>query len=81
VVALARWNGDTLTGIDLHPVTLGHGKPPAERGRPMLASGALAQKIIDDLTRLSQPFGTTVTFDGKVGRVTLRTETRTAQGR
>jgi poly-gamma-glutamate capsule biosynthesis protein CapA/YwtB (metallophosphatase superfamily) len=71
VVAVTRWSGGSLAGIDLHPITLGFGRPPAERGRPQLAEGELARKIIDDLTRLSKPFGTQVVFDGGIGRVVL----------
>jgi poly-gamma-glutamate synthesis protein (capsule biosynthesis protein) len=71
VVAVARWQGKQLAELTLHPITLGFGKPRLERGRPLLAEGALARKIIDDVTRLSKPFGTAVTWDGRVGRVTL----------
>jgi poly-gamma-glutamate synthesis protein (capsule biosynthesis protein) len=72
VLAVPSWRAGRLDAIDLHPITLGFGRPPAERGRPQLAEGDLARKIIDDLTRLSTPFGTKVVFDKGVGRVVLQ---------
>jgi poly-gamma-glutamate synthesis protein (capsule biosynthesis protein) len=71
VVAVTRWAGGALAGIDLHPITLGFGRPPAERGRPQLAEGELARKIVEDVARLSRPFGTQVVFEGGMGRVVL----------
>jgi len=71
VVAVPEWQGGRLVGLALHPIALGFGKPPAERGRPMLAEGADARKIIDDLARLSKPFGTTIVFEQGVGRVQM----------
>jgi hypothetical protein len=38
----------------------------------MLADAALAQKILDDLTQLSAPFGTRITTRDGVGYVELR---------
>jgi len=71
VVAMPQWRDGKLVDLTLQPITLGFGRPPAERGRPMLAEGELARKIIDDVTRLSKPFGTTVVFENGVGRVHL----------
>jgi poly-gamma-glutamate synthesis protein (capsule biosynthesis protein) len=71
VLAMPRWSGKSLKEILLYPVTLGFGQSRAKRGRPMLAEGDLAKKIIDDVIQYSTPFGTTVTFEGGVGRVTL----------
>lgn len=71
VVAAPRWRDGKLEELTLHPISLGFGKPPAERGRPQLAQGDVARKIIDDVARFSKPFGTTVVFDNGVGRVQL----------
>ncbi len=71
VVAVPRWREGRLDDLTLHPISLGFGRPPAERGRPSLAQGDAARKIIDDVARLSKPFGTTVVFDNGVGRVQL----------
>ena len=71
IVAVPSWHSGRLAAVELHPITLGFGKPPAERGRPQLAEGDLAQKIIGDLARLSAPFGTTITFEQGIGRLVL----------
>ena len=71
IVAVAEWEGERLTALRLHPITLGFGESRTVRGRPMLADSELGKKIIDDVTRLSKPFGTTVVFEDGVGRVVL----------
>lgn len=77
VLAVPSWRGGKLESVELHPITLGFGKPPAERGRPQLAEGDLARKIIDDLTRFSTPFGTKILFEKGIGRVVLPSTTAT----
>jgi poly-gamma-glutamate capsule biosynthesis protein CapA/YwtB (metallophosphatase superfamily) len=70
VIAVPRFVGKTLTELKLYPISLGFKKPRAERGWPMLAPPELSRKIIDDLTRLSAPFGTKVEFKDGIGIVT-----------
>ena len=68
---MPKFRDGELSAIELHPITLGYGKPRTVRGRPMLAKGDLAQKIIADLQRLSQPFGTEILFQDGIGIVRL----------
>ncbi len=70
-VATLQWTGRTLTGLQLHPITLGFGLPVSERGRPKLASGELASHVLGNLRARSQPFGTRLDIDGDLGRVEL----------
>jgi poly-gamma-glutamate synthesis protein (capsule biosynthesis protein) len=72
VVAYPRFDGRTLTGIELRPITLGFGEPPARRGRPMPAGGELARKIIGDVSERSARFGTTIEWRDGIGVVRLR---------
>ena len=72
VVAVPAFEGNTLARLELHPISLGFGKPPAVRGRPMLADEALGRKIIADLKRLSEPFGTRIDYVDGIGVVRLR---------
>ncbi|MBI4419786.1 MAG: CapA family protein [Gemmatimonadetes bacterium] len=72
VVAVVRWRGEDLAGIELHPITLGFGRPRAERGRPMLADRALGQKIVTDLVERSRPFGTTIEWRDGIGVVRVK---------
>lgn len=69
VVAVPRFQGRKLIELSLHPISLGFKKPVTQRGRPMLADAALGKKILDDLIRLSQPFGTKITIRNGVGYV------------
>jgi poly-gamma-glutamate synthesis protein (capsule biosynthesis protein) len=71
VVAVPRWKGKTLAELKLYPITLGFGQPRTVRGRPLLADGELAKKIVGDLIERSKAYGTTVAFENGVGRVVL----------
>jgi poly-gamma-glutamate synthesis protein (capsule biosynthesis protein) len=72
VVAVPLFKGSTLAELKLYPISLGFGQPVAWRGRPMLADAELSKKIIDDLIRLSQPFGTKIEYKDRVGTVTIK---------
>jgi len=76
VVAVPRFDGRQLRELALHPITLGFGGGRTARGRPMLAEGALGQKILADMERLSKPFGTTITTREGVGYVESARESR-----
>jgi poly-gamma-glutamate synthesis protein (capsule biosynthesis protein) len=70
VAALTRWDGSNLVEVQLHPITLGYKTSRAERGRPRLASGADAARILEMMVARSKPFGATVTVRNGVGYVT-----------
>ncbi len=67
VVAMPTWDGGRLVSLELHPITLGFGLPPAVRGRPMLADRELGRKIIQDLIDRSRPHGTAIEWDAARG--------------
>lgn len=71
VVAVPRWRGRQLVDIQLYPITLGFGTPPAQRGRPLLADAALGRKIIDDLIERSRPLGTTIEWRDGIGVIRI----------
>lgn len=71
VVAVPTFRGGRLTSLAFHPITLGFGQPRSVRGRPLAAEGALAEKILADLTRLSAPMGTRIVVRDGVGHVEL----------
>jgi poly-gamma-glutamate capsule biosynthesis protein CapA/YwtB (metallophosphatase superfamily) len=70
-IATCHFTDHRLAGITLHPVELGFGRSRAERGRPLLATGELAASIIEQVARLSAPYGTKVELVG--GRGEIRT--------
>src|SRR5262249_10573993 len=55
----------------LYPLDLGHGRPPAQRGRPLLARGDIAQRALARIDRLSQRFGTRMAIENDVASVRL----------
>ena len=79
VIAVPEWSGQQLVELTLHPISLGYGQPRHVRGRPMMAEGALADKILQDLVRLSEPYGTQFEIKDGVARVVLPPETTDEQ--
>ena len=79
VIAVPEWSGQQLVELTLHPISLGYGQPRHVRGRPMMAEGALADKILQDLVRLSEPYGTQFEIRDGVARVVLPAETTDEQ--
>ena len=71
-VAMVRFQDGELAGVELHPITLGHGLDRPQRGRPLLATGELARKIIDETREYSQPFGTEIVFENGIGVIRFR---------
>jgi len=71
VVAKFSFDKGKLSEIKLYPITLGYGKSRAQRGLPLLANERLGKKIIDDMIRLSAPYGTKIDFKDGIGVVTL----------
>ena len=67
VVAVPTWDGGRLVSLELHPITLGFGRPAAVRGRPMLADRELGRKIIQDLIERSEPYGTSIDWNADRG--------------
>ncbi|MBI4333552.1 MAG: CapA family protein [Chloroflexi bacterium] len=63
VVAVCRFQGGKLEQIELHPIDLGHGRPRMQRGRPLLARGPSAGRVIKHLRGLSRPYGARITRD------------------
>jgi poly-gamma-glutamate capsule biosynthesis protein CapA/YwtB (metallophosphatase superfamily) len=56
-VATCAFKGRDLDEVRLHPIDLGHGRSRAQRGRPMLATGATAQRVIERASALSSAYG------------------------
>jgi poly-gamma-glutamate synthesis protein (capsule biosynthesis protein) len=70
VVPVCRFGPDGVERIDLHPAELGFEEPRPRRGRPRLAEGAAATRILDRLAELSEPYGTEIEIED--GRGTIR---------
>jgi poly-gamma-glutamate synthesis protein (capsule biosynthesis protein) len=73
VIAIPRFVDRQLVELKLYPIVLGFKKPRPDRGWPTLATPDVGKKIIDDITRFSAPFGTSLQFEAGVGSVTINT--------
>jgi nucleotide-binding universal stress UspA family protein len=69
VIASPVFRAGELHEVILYPIGLGYGLKRPDIGRPMLARGAYARKIIERLQELSAPFGTEIDLDGEIGRI------------
>ncbi len=66
-VAVPVFQGHKVVEIRLYPVDMGFRMPRAQQGTPRLAEPALARRIIDRLAKMSEQYGTTITFKDGIG--------------
>jgi len=71
VIAMPRFVGKQLVELKLYPITLGFKKPRPQRGWPMLADPELGRKIVEDVVKFSEPFGTKIEFKDGIGVVAV----------
>jgi poly-gamma-glutamate synthesis protein (capsule biosynthesis protein) len=71
ILPYMEFEGDQLRELKLYPIELGQDKPRSQRGRPMMAEGGLADKILDIIKDLSEPYGTQITNKDGIGVVSL----------
>ncbi len=67
VVAVSQYSAGALKQIRLHPIDLKFDGPFVDIGTPHLASGEIAQRVLETIRVASLPFGTEVTIRGDVG--------------
>ncbi|MFQ5849663.1 MAG: CapA family protein [Candidatus Binatia bacterium] len=67
IVAVCHFGRKRLDEIRLYPIDQGHGRPRAQRGRPVLADGTVGNRIIERLQRLSRTYGTEITNRNGLG--------------
>ncbi|MGA7671825.1 MAG: CapA family protein, partial [Nitrolancea sp.] len=71
VLPIVTFEDRQLRSLELHPVSLGHGRAWPDRGFPMLADAGLGSEILDWMTQLSKPFGTEISVTDGVGRIAI----------
>jgi poly-gamma-glutamate synthesis protein (capsule biosynthesis protein) len=71
-IVTADFKGGCLSELRVHPLDLGYstGKR-SQMGRPVLASGEVADRVLDRVIRLSGEFGTQIDRDGNCAVVRL----------
>lgn len=67
VIAVSRFDHGQVAEIRLYPVDLGLTAGNVEQGIPRLAGPELGRKILEELQRLSRPFGTSIAIEEGVG--------------
>lgn len=71
VVAVCNYAGGGLKEIMLYPIDLGYARPIAQRGRPVMAEGQIAQQTLKWLQEVSKPYGTEISIEGDVGVIRI----------
>jgi poly-gamma-glutamate capsule biosynthesis protein CapA/YwtB (metallophosphatase superfamily) len=71
VMPLVEFDGERVTGIEIVPITLALGPKPQRRGRPQVAVGEEAQRVLERFQRLSEELGTSLRIDAERGHVDL----------
>jgi poly-gamma-glutamate capsule biosynthesis protein CapA/YwtB (metallophosphatase superfamily) len=56
-----------LAEIRIHPIELGFGRPRYQRGRPMIAGPAVAERVLDRITEISKKYGTVIDRRNDIG--------------
>ena len=58
--AVCRFDARKLKEIKIYPIDQGFGRPRPQRGRPVLAEGEVAQRVLERVVRLSRRYGTSI---------------------
>jgi len=69
--AVCRFQDNSLSEIKVFPIDQGFGRPRPQRGRPLLAEGDVARRVIERVMRLSLRYGTKVLNRGGLGVIEL----------
>jgi poly-gamma-glutamate synthesis protein (capsule biosynthesis protein) len=72
VIAVSRFEHGRVAEVRLYPVDLGFTAKGFSMGIPRPASPAVAQTILEQLQRLSKPYGTTIAIEDGVGVIRLQ---------
>lgn len=78
-VAVSKFDKGQLQEVRIYPTWGRQDGPLSQRGRPMTAPPAIAQRILQRLQKLSAPFGTQIAIEDNVGVIRLPGTRPTAQ--
>ena len=67
--AVCEFSADDFSQLRLYPIDLGFQRRRTDRGRPMLADGAIADRVLKRVARLSAKYGTKVELHEGIGIV------------
>ena len=66
-VAVSQFDKGQLQEVRIYPIWGRHDGPISRRGLPMTAPPDIAQRILQRLQKLSEPFGTRIAIEGNIG--------------
>ncbi|HXV49890.1 MAG TPA: CapA family protein [Candidatus Binatia bacterium] len=69
--AVCEFGGKKLKEIRIHPIDQGYGRPRPQRGRPVLAEGEVAERVLERVVRLSKRYGTKMAIRNGVGIIDI----------
>jgi poly-gamma-glutamate synthesis protein (capsule biosynthesis protein) len=69
VFAVCEFSQSKLKEIRIHPIDQGFGRARPQRGRPVLAEGEVAERVLERVARLSKRYGTKLVQRAGVGIV------------
>ncbi len=69
--AVCKFEAKKLNEVKIYPIDQGFGRPRPQRGRPMLAEGEMANRVIERVSRLSKRYGTKISIRDGVGVIEL----------
>ena len=72
IVVQCRFRKGALTEIRAFAVDQGFGRPRAQRGRPILAGGAMAKRVLGRLARISERYGTKMQLSGNAAVIRIK---------
>ena len=71
MLAVCEFDGGKLREIRIHPIDQGFGRPRPQRGRPVLAEGEVAERVLERVARLSKRYDTKVAVRNGVGVIKI----------
>ena len=71
VLGVIDYEAGQMKRVEIYPLYLGWDRPRPQRGRPVLARGEIARRILERTQRLSEPFGTIIKIDGDKGIIEI----------
>jgi poly-gamma-glutamate capsule biosynthesis protein CapA/YwtB (metallophosphatase superfamily) len=69
--AVCKFTSKKLSEIKIYPIDQGFGRPRPQRGRPVLAEGEVANRVIERAKKLSERYGTKIVNSGEIGTFKL----------
>ena len=69
--AVCHFDKKRLKEVKIFPIDQGFGRPRPQRGRPLLAEGEVANRVIERVTRLSRRYSTKISNCDGVGIIEL----------